>query len=128
VRDGEEAIAYLKVEGQFSSRVEYPLPTVMLLDLKMPRKDGFEVLEWTRRQPHLKSLHIVVLTASRDVYDMARAYRFGANSFLVKSLDGQTFTQFVESIHAYWLSTGLASQITRPAGPAIEQDRPSPSP
>src|SRR6266436_6531146 len=66
VRDGEEAIAYLKGEGKFSNRAKYPLPTLMLLDLKMPRKNGFEVLDWSRRQPDLKALHIVVLTASRD--------------------------------------------------------------
>jgi CheY-like chemotaxis protein len=127
VRDGEEAIAYLKGEGQFSDRVKYPLPALMLLDLKMPRIDGFQVLDWIRRQSELKALRVVVLTVSRDIYDVTRAYRFGANSFLVKSLDSQTFTQLVESIHQYWLSAGLAPQISRPGGSAIDQDRPGSS-
>jgi CheY-like chemotaxis protein len=125
VRDGEEAIAYLKGEGKFSDRVKYPLPALMLLDLKMPRIDGFQVLDWIRRQSELKALRVVVLTVSRDIYDVTRAYRFGANSFLVKSLDSQTFTQLVESIHQYWLSAGLAPRVSRPGEPAADQDGPS---
>lgn len=124
VRDGEEAIAYLKGEGKFSDRVTYPLPALMLLDLNMPRVDGFQVLDWIRRQPELNALRVVVLTVSRDIYDVTRAYRFGANSFLVKSLDSQTFAQLVESIQGYWLSTGFRST---PRDPAAGQDRISPS-
>ena len=125
VRNGEEAIAYLKGEGKFSDRVRYPLPALMLLDLNMPRMDGFQVLDWIRRQPVLNALRVVVLTVSRDIYDVTRAYRFGANSFLVKSLDSQTFAQLVESIKGYWLSTGFPS---RPRDPAPGQDRITPSP
>jgi CheY-like chemotaxis protein len=127
VRDGDEAIAYLNGEGKFSDRARYPLPALMLLDLNMPRKDGFEVLEWIRSQPELKILRVVVLTISRNVYDVTRAYRLGANSFFVKSLDAQTFSQLVESIHAYWLSAGLTPRIGPPGGPTIGPDRTSPS-
>ena len=127
VRDGDEAVAYLKGEGKFSDRVKYPLPALMLLDLKMPRRDGFQVLDWIRRQPELNAMRVIVLTVSRDIYHVTRAYRYGANSFFVKSMDSQTFVQLVESIRGYWLSTGLPPQLNPPDGPAIGPDRSSPS-
>lgn len=65
VEDGEEAIAYLSGEGEYSNREKYPLPILMLLDLKLPRKSGHEVLEWLRSQPGLRRLTVVVLTASQ---------------------------------------------------------------
>src|SRR6185436_13849348 len=64
VEDGEQAIAYMAGEGRYANRSEFPLPSLMLLDLKMPNQDGFEVLEWVRRQPSLAALRIVVLTTS----------------------------------------------------------------
>jgi len=84
VRNGEEAIAYLKGEGAYRERNKYPLPTVMLLDLNMPRKSGFEVLAWVRAQPGLKRLAIIILTASMRSEDLERAFDLGATSFLVK--------------------------------------------
>ena len=84
VRDGEEAIAYLKGEGSYSDRTRFPLPAVMLLDLNMPKTNGFEVLAWVRAQPILKRLSIYVLTASVRAEDVERAYDLGANAFLVK--------------------------------------------
>ena len=86
VRNGEEAIDYLHGFGNYANRVEYPLPDLMLLDLKMPCLDGFDVLHWARDQPALKALRIVVLTSSDDLDDVTLAYRFGADSFLVKPL------------------------------------------
>jgi len=88
--DGEEAIAYLKGEGPYCDRNKFPLPTVMLLDLNMPKKNGFEVLEWIRQQPALKRLHVYVMSASSRAEDIERAYDLGANSYLVKpgNLDG----------------------------------------
>src|SRR5205807_1478000 len=70
VRDGEEAIAYLNGDGAYSDRNKYPLPILMLLDLKMPRKDGFEVLEWIRQQVDLRTLRVVVLTSSERIKDV----------------------------------------------------------
>lgn len=84
VRNGEEAIAYLKGEGIYSDRNQYTLPAVMLLDLNMPRKNGFEVLEWVRSQPALKRLSVIILTASLRNEDVERAFDLGANAFLVK--------------------------------------------
>src|SRR5438132_4460545 len=74
VRDGEETIAYLKGEGKYANRAEYPLPDLLLLDLKMPRLDGFEVLRWIRQQPGLEGLRVVVLTSSEDMRDVNKAY------------------------------------------------------
>ena len=84
VHNGEEAIAYLKGEGPHSDRNKFPLPIVMLLDLNMPKKNGFDVLAWLRKQPGLRRLTVVVLTASMRVEDVERAFDLGANSFLVK--------------------------------------------
>src|SRR5687768_4667513 len=70
VRDGEEAIAYLAGEGKFADRAEYPLPALLLLDLKMPRKSGFQVLQWVRQHPTLKTLRVLVLTTSSDMRDV----------------------------------------------------------
>ena len=103
VRDGEEAIAYLKGEGKYSNRDEYPLPDLMLLDLQMPRKDGFEVLRWVRQQPGLAGLRIVVLTSSEDLRDVNEAYRLGANSFLVKPLEFENFVETSMFLKHYWL-------------------------
>lgn len=89
-RDGEDAISYLRGDGRYADRLKYPLPTTVLLDLNMPRKNGFEVLEWVRRQPNLKRLRVYILTASSRAQDIERAYDLGANSYLVKpgNLDG----------------------------------------
>src|SRR5882724_10098857 len=87
VRDGEEAIPYLAGEGKYSNCAEYPLPWLILLDLKMPRVDGFEVLRWVRQQDSLQSLIVIVLTSSDAIRDVNRAYQLGANSFMVKPLD-----------------------------------------
>ena len=84
VRDGEEAIAYLKGEGGYGDREKFPLPHLMLLDLKMPRKNGFEVLEWVRGQPGLKRLPVIILTSSKEDSDINHAYDLGANTYLVK--------------------------------------------
>src|SRR3954465_7542606 len=92
VWNGEEAISYLKGEGKYSNRDEYPLPDIFLLDLKMPRINGFEVLKWVRSQPNLSALRILVLTASGESRDVNQAYQMGSNSFLGKPMDFQDFT------------------------------------
>ncbi|HKQ40777.1 MAG TPA: response regulator [Verrucomicrobiae bacterium] len=114
VQDGEEAIAYLKGEGKFSNRTEYPLPTLLLLDLKMPRKNGFDVLEWLRTQPSLAALRVVVLTTSDQIHDVNRAYQLGANSFLTKPVDFRDFVQLSSAIKGYWLWISRAPELERP--------------
>jgi CheY-like chemotaxis protein len=84
VPDGGEAIAYLNNDGPFRDRQKFPLPGVLLLDLKLPNKTGFEVLEWCRVQPHLKDLFIVVLSGHYEVREVNQAYQLGAHRFLTK--------------------------------------------
>src|SRR6266852_4538612 len=84
VTDGQEAIDYLSGTNQYADRNEYPLPDLMLLDIKMPRLDGFAVLDWLRKQPCLKRLPVTMFSSSDMEKDIDRAYELGANSFLVK--------------------------------------------
>src|SRR3954465_7938841 len=103
VSNGEEAILYLAGEGKFANRTEYPFPQLLLLDLKMPRVDGFEVLRWVHARPELGRLPVIVLTSSDDLRDVTQAYQLGAKSFLVKPLDFLQFTETCKTIRDYWL-------------------------
>ena len=103
VRDGEEALAYLSGQGAFADRERHPLPVLMLMDLKMPRKSGLEVLEWVRQQPGLKRLPITVLTSSNQSPDINRAYELGANSYLVKPAGFDSLLELVKNLDMYWL-------------------------
>ena len=87
VKDGQEAIDYLKGAGEFRDRSVYPVPDLLLLDLVMPRRNGFEVLAWIRDQPALSRLFVVVLTSVESIHNMENAHRLGAISFLVKPLN-----------------------------------------
>src|SRR5918992_3195481 len=113
VSDGEQAIAYLKGAGKFANRAEYPLPDLFLLDLKMPRSDGFDVLEWLRQQHTLASLRTVVLTTSDRIWDVNRAYELGANSFLVKPLDSAEFSDMIHAVYRYWLTLDKRPNLER---------------
>jgi CheY-like chemotaxis protein len=103
VKDGEEAIAYLKGEGQYADRGEFPLPYLVLLDLKMPRKNGFELIEWVRQQPGLKRLPLVVLTSSKEDPDVNRAYELGATTYLVKPVKFEGLVEMMRTLNLYWL-------------------------
>jgi len=91
--DGEDAIAYLQGTGHYGDRIRFPLPTVILLDLNMPKMNGFEVLAWIRAQPTFRRLTVYVLSSSQREEDIAKCYDLGANSYLVKpiKLDGLAF-------------------------------------
>jgi CheY-like chemotaxis protein len=114
VRDGEEAIHYLAGEGRYSNREEYPLPELILLDLKLPKVDGFELVKWIRRQPGFGTIPIVVLTSSDAIRDMNRAYALGANSFLVKPLDFENFVETAKTLRTYWLKASSRPEAHRP--------------
>ncbi len=101
--DGDQAVAYLAGEGPFANREAYPLPRVMLLDLKLPRRSGLEVLEWLRTRSGLGRLPVVVLTSSRESADVNRAYDLGANSYLVKPVEFGPFLDLVKTLGPYWL-------------------------
>ena len=113
VRDGEEAVAYLKGEGRFANRTEFPPPGLLLLDLKMPRMDGFEVLRWVRQQPNLRALRIVVLTSSEHTHDLDLAYKLGASSFLVKPAEFEHFVDLSHALSRYWIWINRSSEISR---------------
>jgi len=103
VRDGQEAIEYLSGVGKFSDRTIHPLPHLFILDLKMPRKTGLDVLGWLQEQPELRCLPVVVLSSSAHRTDIERAYELGANSFVVKPASTQKRIQLAELIKGYWL-------------------------
>lgn len=120
VRDGAEAIAYLEGQGKYEQRAEFPLPDLLLLDLKMPLLNGFEVIQWIRSQPRLAGLRIVVLTTSDQVVDIDRAHRLGANSFLVKPVSFSEFREAVQTLCHYWLSLSRTPHASRPPRRQIE--------
>jgi CheY-like chemotaxis protein len=103
VRDGQEAVEYLQGEGQFADRARYPLPQLVLLDLKMPRLDGFDVLEWVRKQPGMNGLQIVIFSSSDEPKDMNRAYGLGANWYLVKPHSMGELNALVGRFKKFWL-------------------------
>ena len=112
VENGEKAVAYLAGQGPYADRERYPVPTLTLLNLKLPRKSGFEVLEWLRQQPELKRLPVVVLTASGAVADVNRAYDLGANSYLVKVEALDTLLDMVKTLGLYWLILNEKPEVT----------------
>lgn len=103
VSTGQEALMYFKGEGKYANREEYPLPELLLLDLKLPRYNGFEILAWIRSKPGLAALRVLVLTSSDQIRDVNDAYRLGANSFLVKPYDFEDLVHFTHLIQEFWL-------------------------
>ena len=103
VRDGAEALDYLFATGAYAERSTCPMPAVVILDLKLPKVDGFEVLQRMRADERTKLVPVVILTSSKEEKDMVNGYKFGANSYVRKPVD---FTQFVEAarqLGLYWL-------------------------
>src|SRR6266511_4196608 len=103
VRDGQAAIQYLAGEGEYADRTRYPIPFLILLDLRLPKLSGFEVIAWLRDRPHLSNVIVVVLTASDLVPDVTKARDLGANSYLVKPGDFEELVQMVKRIRGRWL-------------------------
>jgi CheY-like chemotaxis protein len=103
VPDGEKAIQYLKGEGIYADRQRYPVPQILLLDLKMPSLNGFDVLSWIRQRPEWKCLPIIVITTSFYGADIEQAYELGANSFLTKPAQFDEFVATVKQMGTFWL-------------------------
>src|SRR5688572_11894096 len=110
VSDGTEVLAYLQGEGKYGDRAEYPLPGLLLLDLKMPVMHGFDVIRWVRAHPEFARLPIVVLSSSDDLRDINQAYLLGANSFMVKPLEFVEFVRMTAVLQNYWLWLNKAPQ------------------
>ena len=110
VRDGQQALDYLFREGEFAGRAGTDLPTVVLLDVHLPRVSGLEVLARLRADPRTRLLPIVILTSSDEERDRWRSYETGANSFVRKPLDFTEFAETVARLGIYWLATNEPPQ------------------
>ncbi|MDB6027276.1 MAG: response regulator receiver protein [Verrucomicrobiales bacterium] len=113
VPDGEQALAYLKGIGKYGNRDIYPFPFVTLLDLKMPRVDGFEVLQWIREESPFPYLPVVVLTVSEEMRDISKAYKLGANSFLIKPPRLVELKEMLTMLDSYWFRHNVTSEYSR---------------
>ena len=103
VGDGAEAIDYLRGVDDYSDRRRFPMPALILMDLKMPRVNGFEFLGWLRREPFLKLIPVIVLYSSNLAHDVQCAYELGANSFIVKAQDNTALPDTLKTLATYWL-------------------------
>ncbi|MDR8391266.1 response regulator [Aliifodinibius sp. S!AR15-10] len=103
VKDGAQAIDFLFAKGEFSERNINHTPKVVLLDLKLPKKDGIEVLREIRNSEELKQLPVVMLTSSKEEKDMVKSYDLGVNSYIVKPIDFDDFTKAIKDLGYYWL-------------------------
>ena len=114
VQSGEEAITYLRGSAPYSNRKEFPLPLLILLDLKMPGLDGFDIIRYIRARLEFSSIAVIVLTSSTDVKDVQRAYDLGASSFIVKETEFQDMVTLSKALKDYWLRVNRAVEAQRP--------------
>jgi CheY-like chemotaxis protein len=111
VGDGEAAVQYLSGQEPYGDRSCYPLPLLILLDLKLPRKSGTEVLAWLQQQPVLKRLPVVVLTSSREYADINNVYDLGANAYMVKPVAFDNLVDIVKTLNMHWLIFNEKPQV-----------------
>lgn len=104
LQDGEVAILYLSGQEPYADRAQYPLPVLAVLDLKLPRKSGLEVLAWVRQQEKIRRLPVVIFTSSTEKSDVNRAYDLGVNSYLVKPVNFDALVDMVKMLDMYWLT------------------------
>jgi CheY-like chemotaxis protein len=123
VPDGQEAIAYFKGDSRYVDRDRFPLPNILLLDLAMPKVDGWQVLQWIRLRAEFNHVLVVVLTASTRVADLQQAYRMGANSFLVKPCTVDDLLNLERAFPKHWQKTETAERpAERGAGKYWQKD------
>lgn len=101
--DGRQACDYLSGAGKYADRTSFPLPLLILLDIKMPGKSGLEVLEWLRGRETTRRVPVIVMSASTHPKDAAEAYRLGANSFVIKPSSAAELVEFASALKSYWL-------------------------
>lgn len=112
VKDGEEALNYLFAKGEYADRSIKDTPRVILLDLKMPKVDGMEVLEKVRAHPETEHIPVVVMTSSQEEKDIINSYNLGVNSYIVKPVDFKKFMESVSDVGFYWLLLNKQPQQT----------------
>ena len=115
VRDGAEALDFLFCRNQYQSRAGAPLPKLVLLDLKLPKVDGLEVLRQLKQDPRTRIIPVVILTASREESDLLNGYKLGTNSYIQKPVDFNQFRDRVKQLGLYWL---VVNEV--PASAAME--------
>ncbi len=107
---GDEAIEYLSRKGKYSDTTLYPSPGIMLVDLKMPRVNGFELLKWVRTKSKFAHIPFVVLTVSEELKDVEKAYELGANSFLIKPPRAEDLRNMIKAWEDYWFKHNITRQ------------------
>lgn len=119
VRDGEDAVNYLSGVAPYGDRNRHPLPSLILLDLKLPKKNGLEVLSWLRGEPHLRLTPVVILSSSAETADIEKAYALGVNSYLVKPVNFGDLLEMVKSIGMYWMILNRNVAMAPPPKPTV---------
>ncbi len=107
VPDGEEAVRYLSGRGRYGNRTEHPMPMLMLMDLKLPKMSGFDVLKWLRSQPELQALRVIVLSSSRLPPDIGAAHALRINAYLVKPALFDEWVAMVDTLKESWLGSSV---------------------
>ncbi len=111
VRDGAEGLEFIFCTGAYAERNIQETPKVILLDLKLPKVDGLEVLQRIKADPRTRATPVVVLTSSREERDVVESYRLGVNSYIVKPVDFKKFTEAVQQMGLYWLLLNQPLQV-----------------
>jgi CheY-like chemotaxis protein len=102
VEDGQEALDYLYREGKYNDEEEYPVPDLILLDIRLPKKNGIEVLEIIKKDDKLKNIPVIMLTSSKRDEDILESYHFGANSYVTKPVNFKEFSEKLKELQLYW--------------------------
>ena len=105
VKDGTEAIAYLMGESPYTNRTAFPLPELLVLDLKMPRMTGLELLAWLRDHPEFRVIPTIVMSSSMENVDVREAFHLGANTYFMKPGNFDSFAKLAKVVHDYWQSS-----------------------
>jgi CheY-like chemotaxis protein len=110
--NGEDVVSYLRGDHPYDNRKSFPVPTLILLDIKLPKKNGFEVLEWIRGQKtSMRRTLVVMMTSSRHSVDVGRAYDLGVNSYLVKPETSEQLLVLARLIKSYWLDSNEGPSV-----------------
>jgi|SRR5579872_2648568 len=104
-KDGLDAIAYLNGDGPYTDRKLYPFPEVMILDLKMPRMSGLELLAWVREHPEFRVIPTIIMTSSHQEADIEKAYHLGANTYMIKPSSFEELVKMAKLAHEYWAAS-----------------------